>query len=69
MHAAKILSVEPHVNHWSMAVFRETVTLKQLQSIALHHDTILRNGRLCNLKYKRIVPGVYSIWYESRQYA
>lgn len=56
-------------NHWIIGSFVEVVTTKQLRSIALDHDTIMRNGTLCDLKTKRIAPGVYRIWYEARTYS
>jgi hypothetical protein len=55
----------PSNAHYRSA-FRETVTLATLRQIFLDgwRRRMVKNGRLCNLRYKRVCPGVYEIWFE-----
>lgn len=59
----------PSENHWRVNNYRERITQKQLRSMVLNsNDTIIRAGRLCDLKKKSMGTGVYEIWFEARKY-
>lgn len=55
----------PHINHWTMASFRQNVTRKELQEILLYHENIMRAGHLCHAKTKHLGAGIYQLWYEA----
>lgn len=56
----------PHINHWNIVSFRQTVTRKQLKEILLYHDNIIRAGHLCYAKTKHLGAGIYQLWYEAK---
>jgi len=54
-----------HNNHWTISSFKQRVTRKELNYLLLNSDdTIIRSGRICQLKYKPLGFGVYEIWFE-----
>jgi hypothetical protein len=54
-------------NHWTVRSYRQRVETKQLRALILEgHDTICRNGQLCEMKKKALGFGIYDIWYEEK---
>lgn len=52
--------------HWAMPSYRQRIVRKELQQILLNHqDTLIRFGRLCEMKKKHLGAGIYEIWFET----
>ena len=50
---------------WTTNCATQTVTTKQLQEIMIQHDgQVLANGRLRDLGYTKIGPGVYKLFFK-----
>ncbi len=48
--------------------FRQKVTKKQLEEYLLEYpDYISYQGRIQNMKYKKVFGNVYEIWFEDRE--
>ena len=55
-------------NHWTVRDYKQRVEAKQLKALILEgHDTIFRNGIICELKRKALGFGIYDIWYEHQK--
>lgn len=62
------MSCDLHNNHWTVKSYTQIVSTKQYQEILDRHGSwVLRNGQLADIKGKRIGPGRYEIWLESRE--
>jgi hypothetical protein len=56
-----------HPNHWTLNCFRQTVSTKQYQAILDKHGSwVLRNGQRADIMGKKIGPGRYEIWLETK---
>lgn len=65
------MSSEPcdlHINHWTINCFTQIVSTKQYQEILDRHGSwVMRNGKIADIKGKKIGPGRYEIWLEDRK--
>ena len=56
-----------HPNHWTLACFTQIVSTRQYQEILDRFGSwVTRNGKIANIKGKRVGPGRYEIWLEDR---
>jgi hypothetical protein len=56
-------------NRWTLKGYKERVTTKHLKSLLTQgSDSVIINGRLCDLKKKSLGAGMYDIWFKERKY-
>lgn len=58
-----------HINHWNMNCFKEVVSTKKYQAILDRFGSwVTKNGKIMDIKGRRIGPGRYEVWLENRKY-
>jgi len=54
-------------NHWTYSFYTQVVSTKQYQEILDRLGSwVTRNGKIADIKGKRIGPGRYEVWLEDR---
>ena len=55
-----------HNNHWTTNCYTQVVSTKEYQEILDRLGSwVMRNGKIADIKGKKIGPGMYEIWLET----
>lgn len=52
---------------WTSNYYRQRMTLADLRHILLNDPDPIRRGRLQDIKYKKVGPGVVEVWLEDKE--